>query len=274
MNVVHFIYDHQENPWVGGGGATRVRELYARLADRHQVTVVCGLYPGAEDYESRGVRYRFVGSQRDNYVASTLYFALEAARYRRRYADAADVMVEDFSPFNPIFAYREKGTPVALQIHHREGVRMLKRLGPLGVPFYAIEKLYPHRFSHITSVSDASRARYGLRKERASVIPNGIDATLLTVPTSDDGYVCYVGRIDVRNKGLDTLALAASDAGLPVFVAGRGRGEKKLRRLVNSLGPRSNLTITGFLPEAAKVKLIANSTCLVLPSRNWAIPDS
>jgi hypothetical protein len=36
------------NPWVGGGGAVRAYEIYRRLAERHDITIVCGAYPGAK----------------------------------------------------------------------------------------------------------------------------------------------------------------------------------------------------------------------------------
>ncbi|NTU41942.1 MAG: glycosyltransferase family 1 protein, partial [Nitrospirales bacterium] len=51
MRIVHCIYDHIRNPWVGGGGAVRMFEIYRRLSQRHRITVICGKYPGARDYQ-------------------------------------------------------------------------------------------------------------------------------------------------------------------------------------------------------------------------------
>ncbi|MGD0283392.1 MAG: glycosyltransferase family 1 protein, partial [Dissulfurispiraceae bacterium] len=68
MNILHLIYDHSGNPWVGGGGAVRAYELYKRLSIRHNVTIVCGRYPGAQDYSEGNLKIRFVGSSKNNYV--------------------------------------------------------------------------------------------------------------------------------------------------------------------------------------------------------------
>ena len=48
MKICHLMYDDVDNPWLGGGGAVRAMELYRRLASRHEITVVSGLFPGAE----------------------------------------------------------------------------------------------------------------------------------------------------------------------------------------------------------------------------------
>ena len=55
IRILHLIYDHINNPWVGGGGAVRVYEIYRRLADKHDIEVVSGKYPGAENYTEDNV---------------------------------------------------------------------------------------------------------------------------------------------------------------------------------------------------------------------------
>ena len=37
MRICHLIYDDIANPWLAGGGAVRVREIYRRLAAQHQI---------------------------------------------------------------------------------------------------------------------------------------------------------------------------------------------------------------------------------------------
>jgi len=81
MKILHLIYDHINNPWVGGGGAVRVYEIYKRLADRHYITIVCGKYPEAKDYEEGNLRFHFVGTSKNNYVLSTFSYAVKAAQF-------------------------------------------------------------------------------------------------------------------------------------------------------------------------------------------------
>ena len=55
-------------------GAVRAREIYRRLAQRHQVTLITGLFPGAQrEEEIDGIHFVRVGSDR-NYARSRLAY--------------------------------------------------------------------------------------------------------------------------------------------------------------------------------------------------------
>ena len=74
MKICHLIYDDIANPWLAGGGAVRAREIYRRLAERHQVTLITGLFPGAQrEEELDGIRFVRVGSDR-SYARSRLAY--------------------------------------------------------------------------------------------------------------------------------------------------------------------------------------------------------
>ena len=65
MRICHLIYDDVANPWLGGGGAIRAREIYRRLADRHDITLVTGDFPGGKrQEEAEGIHLVRVGSGR------------------------------------------------------------------------------------------------------------------------------------------------------------------------------------------------------------------
>ena len=51
MKICHLIYDDVGNPWLGGGGALRAREIYRRLAERHEITLITGRFPGSSSEE-------------------------------------------------------------------------------------------------------------------------------------------------------------------------------------------------------------------------------
>lgn len=255
-----------ENPWVGGGGAHRAYEICRRLSERHDVTVICGKYPGARDYREGRLSFRFAGTSRKNYVLSTFCYAVQAAWWLRERPAEADVVVEDFAPFNPLFSYRIAGRPPVLQLHHREGWEILKRHGPAGVPFYLIEKLYPARFRHVICVSEASRTKFGI--SAAEVIPNGIDPRLLEAASRGEGdHAGFLGRLHIHNKGLDTLVEGAARAGVRVVLAGRGRDEGRLRSMVRKRGAAGQVEFRGYIPEEAKAEFFSGSRFLVLPSR-------
>jgi glycogen(starch) synthase len=265
VKILHFIYDHTGNPWVGGGGAVRAYELNRRLAERHDITIVCGKYPGTNDYDEGNLKIRFVGTHRDNYVFSTFLYAFHAALFLKKYQERADIIIEDFAPYNPTFSKHLAPCPSVIQVHHREGTNLIKRYFLLGLPFMFIEQFYPRSFRNSITVSEASRTKFGLRD--AVVIPNGIDSALLETVPSDDNYIAFLGRIQIHNKGLDTLIDALTFTDSKVAFAGRGRDEERLNVLAKNKKVIEKINLRGHLSEQEKADFLSRSTFLVLSSR-------
>jgi glycosyltransferase involved in cell wall biosynthesis len=277
VRVLHTIYDHPGNPWVGGGGAVRAHELSRRLVARgHEVTLLSGRYPGALDRVEGGVEVRFLGTGGRGYLASTFSFALAAMRHVLRHSREYDVVVEDFAPWNPVFTPLLSARPAVLHVNHRERGNILRRRGPAGLPFYLIEALYPRLFRHVTALSEWTRTKIG--RPDAVVLPAGIPASLCEwSPAEGEARggdlldVLYVGRLEIQNKGLDTLigAMRLLRPGVRLVLAGRGRDEGRLREMARGL----DVDFRGFVSEDEKVRLLRRSAVFVLPSRfeGWGI---
>jgi glycogen synthase len=277
VKILHFIYDHVSNPWVGGGGATRVYEIYKRLAQHgHVITVISGKYPGSVQYTEEGVTFLFLGSDR-NYLLSTFAYAWEAARFVRKYGNKYDIVVEDFAPWNPVFSRFLTRRPAVLHVNHKEGLHILRRWPVIGLPFFFIESVYPKLFRYVTALSEETRNKIGIAD--AQIIPAGIHERLLGNNTCSheneegrDGYILYVGRLHIKNKGLDTLLNAMQTLDTKLLLIGRGRDENMLRNMIRNLGLR-NVEIVGFVSEERKIQLLEGGSILVLPSRfeGWGI---
>src|SRR4051812_9221236 len=90
LRVLHLIYDDIGNPWLGGGGALRTREINRRLAaSGHDITVLTGIYPGAAPAETiAGIKYRRIGwpgwLARRSYMGSRIAFVLAAVFLLKR----------------------------------------------------------------------------------------------------------------------------------------------------------------------------------------------
>ncbi len=262
MNILHFLYDHINNPWVGGGAAVRAYEIYKRLDNKgHKITVVSGKYPGAYDHNEGNLRFKFVGFE-NNYIISTFSYACQAHRLLRKVYKKYDVIIEDFAPWNPMFSYKFQGKkPIVLQLHHREGINIAKKYFMLGLPFILTEKFYPKKFSNIIVVSEQTAKKFSLKNHK--VIPNGIKEHLLQKYKENLGnYISFIGRIDFYNKGLDLLLQIIDN--FPLIIAGRGRDEKKLESKIKK---RRNIKFYGFVSNKEKVDLISNAKFLVMPSR-------
>ncbi len=266
MKILHLIYDHVDNPWVGGGGAVRAFEIYRRLAKKgHEITVVSGAFPNCRDGNVEGIEFKFLGTPR-NYYLSVFSYALSAASFLKENFSDYDVIVEDFAPWNPVCSYRfQDRKAVFLQLHHKEGMEILKRYLILGLPFYILEKTYPRKFHRVISVSEATARKFKLRN--AYIIPNGINLPKSSQVFKGD-YILYLGRIDFHNKGLDLLLEAVRNLDVKLYIAGRGKDSKLLQKKIHGdtlLSKR--VKYLGFVSEEEKSRLIENCRFLVLPSR-------
>lgn len=284
MKLLHLIYDHMRNPWVGGGGAVRAYEICRRLAGQgHEVTIVSGNYPGAADYSEDGLRFFFTGSSK-NYILSTFSYAVEAACLVKKKCPEFDIVVEDFAPWNPLFSPLLTKKPVVLHVNHREGANILKRFWLAGVPFFLLERFYPLFFKHITALSPETRKK--IEVDSVAIVPAGIDGNLIgtgDVSGSDESlklcgraatgrFLLYMGRLHIKNKGLDTLIVSMKGLEARLLIAGKGKDEDSLKQMASKFGV-VNVDFCGFLSEADKIKLVRKSEALILPSRfeGWGI---
>ena len=271
LRVLHVIYDDPANPWVAGGGAVRVFELYRRLADRVDATVATGNYPGAKDETVDGVRYVRLGA-RGPYAWSRLTYARAANALLRR-ADF-DAAVFDFSTYTPIFMPR--GRPCGITVHHITGPTAKARWGPaLGPAIGRVERAMLRRARRISATSTAT---YELL--RGIVDPSvgidmvyaGVPDELFELPRAPEDYLLYFGRLDVFQKGLDTLleavALLVRDRpNLELRMAGRGKDAERVRQMARELGIERNVKLLGAVDEAERQRLFTGAAVELMPSR-------
>jgi glycosyltransferase involved in cell wall biosynthesis len=265
MKILHLIYDHIQNPWVGGGGAVRVRELYRRFSGRHEITVVCGRYPGAENHIEDNIRYEYAGSNRNNYILSTFCYAAKAVAYVKANSGDYDIVVEDFAPYNPVFSFlRHK--KALIQLHQREGLRHLKKYALLGIPFYLVEKYYPRFFRNVLAELPSAKEIFGLRGNVA-ILPNGFDPKLLDLKTEEEDYMLFIGRFHINQKGLDTLSEAMRLVGRRLVIVGGGKDEERARSLFSATVAAGRAEFVGYAWGEKKEELMRKCLFMVVPSR-------
>jgi glycosyltransferase involved in cell wall biosynthesis len=265
MKILHLIYDHINNPWVGGGGALRAYEIYRRLAEKHEITIVCGKYPRCEDYSEGSLRFRFTGTEKNNYILSTFCYALRAGRFLRENQSHFDIIVEDFSPYNPIFSFLWKKDAV-LQLHQKEGWHHIRKYPLFGICFGLIELLYPRLFKNLIKATITNGEKFSTKKNVA-ILPNGYDQKLLTSQPIDGDYVLYLGRFHVDQKGLDTLSRALNDVEIKLIMAGKGKDESEVQKLFKRHIEQGIVKIVGFIEGDKKTDFLRKCQFLVVPSR-------
>jgi glycosyltransferase involved in cell wall biosynthesis len=271
LRVLHVIYDDPHNPWVAGGGAVRVFELYRRLADRVDATVATGNYPGARDETIDGVRYLRLGA-RAPYAWSRLTYAAAANRLLR--SAEYDAAVFDFSSYTPIFMPADR--PVGVTVHHVTGPSARERWGPVLAPaLSALERAMIRRAKRLTATSTATyellRGIVG-PETPIDLVYAGVPGELFALERRPEPWLLYFGRIDVIHKGLDTLLeamaiLLRDRPGLELRMAGRGKDTERVRQLARELGIERSVALLGAVDEAERQRLFSRAAVQLMPSR-------
>ena len=144
MKILQLIYESFGNPFGFGGAGVRAYEIYKRLKDRHDITLLCMKYPRARDGEIEGLRHIFVGTESKSLIKSVLAYTVMASNYVRKYGRNYDVIVENFLPSTPFFSRFLTETPVILQVQGVMEKHSLRKFSPFyAMPMYVVEKFYP-----------------------------------------------------------------------------------------------------------------------------------
>lgn len=270
LRVLHVIYDDPANPWVAGGGAVRVFELYRHLAGEVDATVATGNYPGARDETLDGVRYVRLGAP-GPYAWSRLTYARAAnALLRRAEYDAA---VFDFSTYTPVFVPRDR--PAGITVHHVSGPTARERWGPALAPGIArLERAMIGRAARLSATSLATR---DLLRTLAPGVPiemvyAGVPDPLFDLPRAPEDYLLYFGRLDVFQKGLDTLLqsmaiLVRDRPALELRMAGRGKDADRVAAMSRELGIDRHVRMLGAVSEEERQTLFSGAAVQLMPSR-------
>ena len=276
LRVLHCIYDDPANPWVGGGGAMRVFEIYRRLADRVEATVATGSFPGARDEVREGVRYVRLGAA-SPYPWSRWTYARKATELLAQ--GGYDAAVFDFSVYTPIRVPSEG--PVGVVVHMLHGSTARDRWGGLlgGVVDRAERRMLRRaRFVSTTSRWMLDQLRPILAPDaRVFLVGSGVPDLFTRVERREGGYLLYYGRFDLFQKGLDTLLAAFArisreHPGLELHLAGRGKDEARVRELARELGVEDRTRIHPGAGWDEAAGLFAGALALLMPSRLEGLP--
>ncbi len=284
MKILQIIYESFGSPFGFGGAGVRAYEIYRRLKERHDITLLCMRYPGAKDGEIQGLRHVFVGTESRSLTRSVLAYTVKAARFVKKHGRNFDLIVENFLPTTPFFSNILTKTPVILQVQGiMEGHNFKKFNLFYSIPIHFSENYYPLLYDKFIFVSPVTREKVIKRIKKGAtlcrVIPNGVNEELLRVVPSDGGYILFFSRIDVYTKGLDIL-LTAFEAIAPRFPDLRlvlaGYEFDSFSHLVSSLpsAVRARVEYAGFVTGDDKIRLLSGAKMVVLPSRHESSPIS
>lgn len=291
MKILHLLYESKGDYFGIGGVGTRAYEIYSRLKDRHDITLLCRKYPGAKDREIiEGLKHVFVGAESKSFTKALLSYAYHAAGFVKKYGNNFDIIIEEFSPAIPTFLHFFTDKPVVLQIQGYTGGLYFRKYNPAHASMlYFLEKLRPLFYDNFIFISNEtvkrfSKGRMGrLFKLKANkydeIIPNGISSEMLSVAPEENNYILYLGRIDIYAKGLDVLIDAyknfcKSFPDIRLFIAGDGRERKEFKDMLQKLPDevKRNIELLGWVSSVKKIEVISKALFVVLPSRHEVQP--
>ena len=268
-SVVLSIFDDIGNPHYGGGGATVVQQIATRLAKNYRVTVYCGSYAGSPPAQIRdGVRYVFLpvgwAGPRGGQLLFQLLLPLVAVVRR------PDLWIESLTPpFSTSLLPLLSPAPVIGLVQMLSAADMARKYR---LPFTLVERwglgLYRHFI--VLNETDRDAIRRWNPAATCELIPNGATRPPIAERSFGSGeHILFLGRIDVRQKGLDLLvaAIVADPPPLPLVIAGGGtaREERRLRELVRPVS--QHVRIAGRVCGAEKEALLRDCAFVVVPSR-------
>lgn len=262
----------------GGGTVERTVQMSRHLAAAGaQCEILTTTQPGRPAREVPGVKVTALECLWERfYLPRASYGRITSAVER---ADLIHIM-NHWSPLNALVyrAARKLNKPYvvcpagALPIFGRS--KLLKLLYNLVVGRRLIRNAA--QCIAITDKEVAHFLLYGALREKISVIPNGIDVEAykarspykLPVPAP---YIAFVGRLNAI-KGPDLLmeAFASLKDELQhslVFMGPDNGMQAGLQAAAKAAGVQDRVHFTGFVDQAVKTGLLANSDFLVIPSR-------
>lgn len=281
MKILHLLYESKGDYFGIGGVGVRAYEIYERLKDRHDITLLCKKYPGAVDGEIDRLKHIFVGTESRSLAKALLSYAYHATLFVKEHGEGFDVIIEEFSPAIPTFVHAFARKPVILQVQGYTGALYFKKYNPLyALTLFALERMRPAFYSNFIFINEETGKKFSREKAKhVAIISNGISSELLDLTYREGDYILSLGRIDIYGKGLDVLLCAYTEfnksfPGVRLVVAGDGRDRDifggELMKLPEEV--RRNIELPGWVSGERKTELIRNSLFAVFPSRHEVQP--
>jgi len=263
-----------------GGAEIHVNEIFSRLATRgHRVHwLASGFAGGARRVSRDGLEIERCGSLPRYYAG----MPMRVRRIRRR--EGFDVVVDCLNkiPFYaPLYARR----PVLALCHHLFGEVAFQQVAwPVAAGVFLAERGLPHAYRDclFLAISESSRqdlVARGIASDRIRSSPPGIRPPEIAVDPEAPRpcRIAYLGRLEAY-KRVDLLLEAAAKLvprfpGLEVLVIGRGAARASLEAQAHALGLADRTRFTGFVDDAARDALLAQTRACVFPSEKegWGL---
>ncbi|MBD3346453.1 MAG: glycosyltransferase [Chitinivibrionales bacterium] len=281
MKILHLIYDHPQNPWLGGGGAKGTLAIAQYMEQNgHTTTIICGKFKSDDPLLQTGhIQYKKVGWG-INYLISRISYTIGSFLYVWRNLKKYNLIVDDTSPFSPTFSFLfSQRVPVIATIRNVFGSHVLKKGIITGIPAFISEFMILRAYSCYIVVSPYMKDSIPRRKT-CEIIPNGINfAEIPSHLPAKKSYIAFLGRIEIYQKGLDIALRALGDLkqllqrnDIICKFAGSGKDSNKFQSLIKEQELTHVCEYIGRLEGEDKYLFLAQALFIIAPSRFEAMP--
>ena len=217
-----------------------------------------------------------------------LTYSLRARRVLRSRRNDFDVVHDNQSLGYGLLGIARDGLPVVATIHHPITVDRAVELShaqgwrrQMSVRrwygFVRMQKRVARRMPRVMTVSESSAgdisAQMGVRRDRLSVVPVGVDTALfrpLSHVSRVPGRLMTTASADVPLKGLvpllEALAKVRTERPAELVVVGQPRDGSLVPATIERLGLDGAVTIAGVVDNLRMVELYAEAEVAVVPS--------
>ena len=270
MNILYLQYANPWNPYSRGGVGRINHEVFQYLAQSHSIVVVTG-YMEDTPVENLvdGVLYRQAGTSRHK-IASRVLFSIAAATVD---LEPYDLVIVPWDRYAPVHI-RLDTKPYILELHANY-FQMPAKVGLLEPATRLLLRLALKRAAYLSTVSRFLLEMPEMRQRRfrlSKVVHNGVSEDFFDEPGDfkDGSYLLFIGRLDIRTKGIDTLLSAYQLSGLdiPLVIAGDGNDKSLVEGLISSKGLSGRVRMEGWVEAQRKQEMIRGSIAVCVPSRS------
>jgi glycosyltransferase involved in cell wall biosynthesis len=272
LHIAFLDFDDLKNKLLSGGQARATYEVAKRLVKQgHKVTIICSRYPGSKDYKKDGITYKHIGLGTNNIKLNNAAYILSLPFAVSRFD--CDVMIECFTaPISTLFSPVFTKVPVIGMPTMFEAKEFAAKYH---LPFHKVEAFGAKQYKYFLAYSPLNKKKMESLNPNihTRIIPNGVDEAWFKVKGTEKPYAFFLGRIDIRQKSLDTLIEACSllpkDFPVKIVIAGNGpkEEEEKLKNMITVSGVSSFVEFVGRVDGKKKEELIANCMFGLYPSR-------
>lgn len=279
LHIIYLDFDDIKNPLLGGGQAISTREIGSRLAKKgHYLTSLCSRYPGYKDRKENGILYKHIGLGSKFIRLNNFVYILLIPFYVMKLK--ADIIIECFTaPISTLFSPLFTKVPVVAFPSVFAAEQFSRKYH---LPLYLIERFGCKFYKYfLPYTSDIDRRMKLLNPTiHSKIVPHGISPEYFNVKLKKPKHILFLGRFDMDQKGIDLLLQAykkiSEKIALPLFLAGRGPDEGKMRELITKLGIEEKVKIVGPAFGQKKLELMSEALFVAFSSRHddmsiWAL---